>query len=260
MTFIKQQMTTLKQHRFLVIVAIVYGILLLVAPDLALKGLSNSVYYLVEMLMIMPVIFLLTIALEVLVSKDAIIKHMGEGSGFSGNTLALILGSISAGPIYAAFPLCKTLYQKGSSVANLVIVLSAWAVIKVPMLANESKFLGVDFMIMRWLLTVAAILVMGYSVQVILKGKLEIATSADALEATTLEDRDHMLKVDHQKCIGCSLCAKKHPSFFEMDFGKAIFKKGAITSQKDQGFGIKSDLYQELALLCPVQAISVHIK
>ena len=30
--------------------------------------------------------------------------------------------------------------KKGASISNIVIILSAWAVIKVPMLANEAKF------------------------------------------------------------------------------------------------------------------------
>jgi hypothetical protein len=42
---------------------------------------------------------------------------------------------------------------------NLVIILSAWAVIKVPMLLNELKFLEFEFMAVRWVLTVIAIVV-----------------------------------------------------------------------------------------------------
>jgi uncharacterized membrane protein YraQ (UPF0718 family) len=53
--------------------------------------------------------------------------------------------------------------NKGASVTNLVIILSSWAVIKVPMLANEAKFLGPQFMAARWVLTVTAILLMGWT-------------------------------------------------------------------------------------------------
>ena len=40
---------------------------------------------------------------------------------------------------------------------SIIIILSSWAVIKIPMLLNEAKFLGAKFMIIRWLLTVIAI-------------------------------------------------------------------------------------------------------
>jgi hypothetical protein len=39
------------------------------------------------------------------------------------------------------------------SISNIVIILSTWAVIKVPMLLNESKFLGTKIMFNRWVLT-----------------------------------------------------------------------------------------------------------
>jgi uncharacterized membrane protein YraQ (UPF0718 family) len=63
----------------------------------------------------------------------------------------------------------KSLLKKGASISNIVIILSAWAVIKVPMLANEAKFLGVNFMAVRWVLTVTAIFVMAYMVGKIVK-------------------------------------------------------------------------------------------
>ncbi len=42
-------------------------------------------------------------------------------------------------------------------------------VIKVPMLVNEVKFLGVTFMIARWILTVIGIFAMAYLVAAIVK-------------------------------------------------------------------------------------------
>lgn len=152
----------IKKNKLLFIVGIIYLVLFVLMPDKASSAINNSVYYLIEMFQILPVIFLLTVGIEVLLPKEVIIKRFGEKSGFLGNILSLVLGSVSAGPIYAAFPISKMLLSKGASVENIVILLSSWAVIKVPMLANEAKFLGVSFMGVRWILTVIAILSMAW--------------------------------------------------------------------------------------------------
>lgn len=115
----------LKKNKLLVLVALFYGIIFIAAPQTAMKSVGNSVYYLVEMLQVLPVIFLLTVVIEAWVPKELIMRGFGEKSGFKGNLLSLLLGSISAGPIYAAFPISKSLLSKGASVRNIVIILSS---------------------------------------------------------------------------------------------------------------------------------------
>ena len=152
----------LRRNKLLALVAAAYGVLFLLAPDKALQALQSSLYYLKEMVVVLPVIFVFTVVIEAWIPKSVIIKGLGEQSGFRGGLLSLALGSLSAGPIYAAFPIGKMLMNKGASVANLVILLSSWAVIKVPMLANEARFLGPQFMAVRWALTVSAIFGMAW--------------------------------------------------------------------------------------------------
>lgn len=205
--------TTMKKNKLIVIVGLVYLLLFIVQPEKAMTAFGNSTYYLVEMLEIMPVIFLLTVAIDVLVPKEWIMKRFGAKSGFMGNVLSLILGSISAGPIYAAFPICKMLFAKGASVANVVIVLSAWAVVKVPMLANEAKFLGPSFMAVRWVLTVIAIFIMGWLMEKF------ITRDQIVQEEYLLNDVPVALNSDY--CVGCQICANKVPEVFEMQDGKA---------------------------------------
>jgi uncharacterized membrane protein YraQ (UPF0718 family) len=74
-----------------------------------------------------------------------------------------------SGPIYAAFPFCIMLHKKGASIKNIVIILSSWAVIKIPMLLNEVKFLGIKFMVFRWILTVIAIVIFSWITSKIVK-------------------------------------------------------------------------------------------
>ena len=204
----------IKKNKLLLIVAMIYIIVFIVSPEKGSASINNSVYYLVEMLQVLPIIFLLTVVIEAWVPKEIIMSGFGEKSGIKGNLLSIVLGSISAGPIYAAFPISKALMSKGASITNIVIILSSWAVIKGPMLANEAKFLGLEFMAVRWILTVIAILSMGYLTSLIVKKK-DIPN--DTTKGATLE-------IKEEYCIGCGLCAKLSPELYEMKDNKAKVK------------------------------------
>ena len=101
--------TILKKNKLVVLVLVVYLSLFIVSPQKAIRSLDNSIYYLIEMVQILPVIFLFTVVIEALIPKEWIMKGLGEKSGIKGNLFSLLLGSVSAGPIYAAFPISKTL-------------------------------------------------------------------------------------------------------------------------------------------------------
>lgn len=231
----------IKKNKLLFLVALAYLVIFAISPDKAMKSVGNSVYYLVEMLQVLPVIFLFTVVIEALVPKEMIMRGFGERSGFKGNLLALLLGSISAGPIYAAFPISKTLLGKGASISNIVIILSAWAVIKVPMLANEAKFLGINFMIVRWVLTVIAIFLMAYITGMIVKRK---DLPVDSKKTEPLE-----IKEDY--CIGCGLCVKLLPEYYEMNQNKAVVRK--TPEGKDALQAIQESIEK-----CPSKAIILN--
>jgi len=208
----------IKKNALLLIVAFAYIVTYIALPDKAYESVSNSIYYLVEMLQIIPIIFLLTVVIEAWIPKELIMNGFGENSGIKGNLLSIVLGSISAGPIYAAFPISKALMSKGASITNIVIILSSWAVIKVPMLANEAKFLGLEFMAVRWILTVIAILAMGYLTAFIVK-KNDIPKNSGPVA---------LLEIKEEYCIGCGLCAKLVPELYEMRDNKAIVKEVSL--------------------------------
>jgi len=205
----------IKKNKLLVFVALAYIIVLIMSPEKAVNSIGNSVYYLIEMLQVLPVIFLLTVVLEALVPKELIMRGFGEKSGFKGNLFALLLGSISAGPIYAAFPISKTLLGKGASISNIVIILSTWAVVKVPMLANEAKFLGINFMVVRWVLTVISIFSMAYITGMFVKKK----------DLPAASNKGKTLEIQKDYCIGCGLCVKMLPEYYEMLNNKAVVRK-----------------------------------
>ena len=199
MTIIKK----IKENLFLVIVVLAYIIMFIAKPAMGIESVKSSGYYIKEMLMIMPVIFVLTALLDMWVSKEKITQYL-ENAKAKG--IFFFLGcSISAGPVYAAFPMCVMLHKKGASIRNVVIILSSWAVIKIPMLINEAKFLGLKFMAIRWALTIIAIIIFSWITAKIIKDKDlpgEVLTQAG-------------LHINRDACMGCTLCAKTYPEVFE---------------------------------------------
>lgn len=232
----------IRKNLFLVGVIIIYLLLFIINSEKAILSVNNSGYYLKEMLIIMPVVFLLTSLIEAWVPKDMIISALGEESGLKGSFISLALGSLSAGPIYAAFPVCKMLLQKGASISNIVVILSSWAVIKIPMLANEAKFLGPKFMMIRWVLTTIAIIFMGYIIGKLVN-KDDIPLEEDNLPGDGIE-------VNRQACIGCGICVDVAPNYFKLENRKAIPLTNKIENKNDKE--INSAVKE-----CPVNAIKI---
>lgn len=231
----------IKKYPFLFGVLVIYIVLFIVNAETAMAAIGNTGYYLKEMLIIMPVVFLLTALIDAWIPRDLIMNALGEKSGLKGSFIAIGLGSISAGPIYAAFPVAKTLLKKGASISNIVVILSAWAVIKIPMLANEAKFLSPKFMIVRWILTVIGIIIMGYVVSKLVERE-DIPLDEDELVKGEI-------RVNREACIGCGVCANVAPGYFKMEDNKAIVIKDIGKGQEEKPI--------EAMEKCPVNAIDI---
>lgn len=109
--------------------------------------------------------------------------------------------------------MCKQDTKKGPCVQNIVIILSSWAVLKIPMLLNEAKFLGPQFMALRWVLTVISIIVFSWIMNKIIKEQ-------DMPEGTvSIAEGVH---VNRDACMGCRQCVRNYPDLFAMDGKKAI--------------------------------------
>jgi len=233
----------LKENLFTGIIIIAYIVIFILKPETGMTAVGNSRYYLKEMLMIMPVIFVLTALLDVWVPKETIMKYLGKQSKSKGIILSFLLGGISAGPIYAAFPVCIMLHKKGASIKNIVIILSSWAVIKIPMLLNEVKFLGIKFMVVRWVLTIIAIVIFSWITSKIVKDEDIPNESASEPEGVI---------INRNACMGCSLCVKNYPELFEINNKKAQVKK--------YDFILDDEKLNKAINNCPVKAIHYNNK
>lgn len=143
-------MKNLKRYRLFIILIIVYVFIYFF--DQALFNASTQKTYssLMEMIMVLPPVFILLGLLDVWVKRETMVKMMGKDSGYLGALLAFFLGSAAAGPLYAAFPVALTLLRKGSSFRNVLILLGAWSTTKIPLLLFEAASMGLTFTLLRF--------------------------------------------------------------------------------------------------------------
>jgi len=152
-------------YRLALIVAVADLLVWIFWPAKAAPVMHNTWDYLVEMVVILIPVAVLMGLFEVWVPKQLIGKYLGRESGWKGILLALLFGSAPTGPLYVAFPIAAMLLKKGASPLNVIILLNAWAAIKIPQLLIEANFLGPSFMLVRLSLTVPSAILMGWLIQ-----------------------------------------------------------------------------------------------
>ena len=124
-----------------------------------------------EMILFLPLMFILIGLFDVWVPRENIEKHIGKESGWKGTGLVILLATLQAGPLYGAFPFAYILWKKGCSIRNVFIYLGAFSTIKIPMLTFEIGFLGLKFSLLRTLITLTVFILIGYLMEWYLKDK-----------------------------------------------------------------------------------------
>jgi uncharacterized membrane protein YraQ (UPF0718 family) len=132
---------------------------------------SNFTESLIEMITFIPFLFIIVGLFDVWVPKEAIQKHIGQESGIKGMVLVILLAMLQAGPLYGAFPVAYLLFKKGASIKNIFIYLGAFASMKIPMLGIEIGYLGINFSVVRTLVSLPLFIGIGYLMEWYLKDK-----------------------------------------------------------------------------------------
>jgi len=122
---------------------------------------KNFWSFLKEMILALPIMFILVGLFDVWVPKEKVQKHIGDASGKKGIMLIMLLAFLQAGPLYAAFPVAYILWKKGTSAKNIFIYLSSASIAKIPMLAFEIGFLGIKFSLLRILISIPIFIIVG---------------------------------------------------------------------------------------------------
>lgn len=165
----------LKKFKVDVFILLCFGAFILVAYTYKINSgiqISHNFWnFLIEMISVIPLMFILIGLFDVWFPKEMVQKHIGKDSGFLGIFWVILLAMLQAGPLYGAFPVALMLWKKGSSIKNIFIYLGAFSTLKIPMLAFEIGFLGLKFSLLRSIISLPVFIVIGYLMEYLLKNK-----------------------------------------------------------------------------------------
>lgn len=148
-----------KRYRYTFLMLALLWVAFLLNRETGIKATSLTLSNIKTMLSVLPAIFILIGLLDVWVPKEVMIKYMGEDSGIKGILLAFLLGTLAAGPLYAAFPVAALLVKKGAKLSNVLFFLGVWSSTKLPLLLFEYSALGATFTTLHVLSSVSVYLI-----------------------------------------------------------------------------------------------------
>jgi uncharacterized membrane protein YraQ (UPF0718 family) len=118
----------LRRWAFLLAVAAAYLVLLAAAPGRAQAALRASGRILLQVALPLAAAFVLMFLVNLFMKPAHIARFMGAGAGLKGILFSTSAGILSTGPVYAWYPLLKSLSEKGASAFHLANFLSSRAV------------------------------------------------------------------------------------------------------------------------------------
>lgn len=154
----------IKRYRFFIISLLILFILSPFSPNLLPNTLLSAKNNIFQMLSVLPPIMIMLGLMDQWVPRELLMKYMGDNSGIGGIALAFLIGSLAAGPMYAAFPFTAVLIKKGVKFSNVIIFMNAWCVTKISTLLFEISAIGYKFTLSRLIIDIPGIIIMGFLV------------------------------------------------------------------------------------------------
>lgn len=115
-------------------------------------------------LKLLPVLLLTLTLLSIvlyLIPDEMLTRFMGEGSGPKGWVTAAFIGSVALIPGFIAYPLCGLLLQNGVALSVIAVFITTLMMTGFLTLPIEARFFGWKVSILRNLLSLAAALIVG---------------------------------------------------------------------------------------------------
>ncbi len=154
----------LSRYRVVLVSFVIFVLFLVVFPAYQSKAVETLGFQMKIILLVIPPIFVLLGLLDVWLPREHMMRIMGPGSGLKGGTIAFLLGSFAAGPLYAAFPVAAVLMRKGASFTNVLIFIGAWSTTKIPMFLFENAALGSRFALARLAIDIVGIVLIALAI------------------------------------------------------------------------------------------------
>ncbi len=140
-----------------------YLVLWHVAPEKTMVALRSSIGVFSHVLLPLGMVFLVMIGLNVFLSPPDLAKFLGKGTAIPRNLFSAFAGIISAGPIYAWYPLLKDFREKGAE-PSLIAVFLVNRAVKPFLLPMMISFFGLTYVLALTFLTIAGSLCVGFIV------------------------------------------------------------------------------------------------
>jgi len=153
---------------FLALVLLTYLVLFLIMPDRATLALKSSTSVFRSIALPLTLAFVIMMALNIFVKPPQIVKFLGRSAGGKGTAISMIAGIISAGPIYAWYPMLKDLKEKGASNSPIAIFLYNRAV-KLFLLPMMIAYFLWEYVLILTVLMVLGSVTHGYLMNIIVK-------------------------------------------------------------------------------------------
>ncbi len=114
---------------------------------------------LLEMLALLPCAFVLIALFDVWVKRETVERHFGKGSGVRGYLWGMLLGGMSVGGMYVAFPVAYSLFRKGAHLSVIFAYVGFAGVCRIPMTLFEASFMGGLFTTVRLAVSIPLVIV-----------------------------------------------------------------------------------------------------
>jgi len=149
-------------------VILIYGILFFFNFDKAFHALLSSTRLSLMLLLPLSLVFTLMFFMNLFLSPAHVTGFLGKKSGARGLILSALAGIISAGPIYAWYPLLKDLKKNGAANSPIAVFLGNRAV-KPFLLPVMISYFGWEYVALLTLFTIAGSVATGYIVGVLVQ-------------------------------------------------------------------------------------------
>jgi uncharacterized membrane protein YraQ (UPF0718 family) len=149
------------------------------APEKTLLAVRCSLGMLSHILLPLCMVFLLMVGLNLFLKPPQFTKPLKKGAKIRQTLLAALAGILSAGPIYAWYPMLKDLREKGAD-HSLIAVFLVNRAVKPFLLPVMVSFFGWAYVLILTILTVAGSLCIGSIVGIFLDRGIGFPKNWDA--------------------------------------------------------------------------------
>ena len=147
---------------FVVAVFIFYIIVYLKKPSLVVEGLKFGGNSLMKAIPLILAAFALGGLLQVLIPPEFFSRWLGPQKGFKGIFLGSLLGGITPGSIYLAFPLASGLLKGGAGIGTVIAYILAWDMWPIRRLPLEMALIGWKLVLVKFILALPLSILAGF--------------------------------------------------------------------------------------------------